>query len=90
MLLLDTLEGETEGHRLIVVAIVGHAGRIAVSISHGGEGGRHRLQHIGMGGGIVDVVELTMEGEGGAQALDGVTGQTVVIGALVAALHHLF
>ena len=43
-----------------------------------------------MGGGIVFRIQLTMEGEGGAEAADRVTVQRIGIGAQIVAFEHLF
>ena len=86
---LDALKGESQCHGLIVLTVVGHTGTVFISIFHGRESGSHGLKDVRMGGGIMRLVEVTMELEGGAESYDGVAVQTVLVGSLIGAFQDL-
>ena len=90
MFVLDTLEGETERQGFIVLAVVAHTGTILVGIGHGRKGWDDRLEDVGMGGGIVGLVQMTVEFELHAEAVDLLTLQTVNVGPFVGALQQFF
>ena len=85
MFVLDTLEGETERQGFIVLAVVTHTGTILVGIGHGRKSRDDRLEDVGMGGGIVGLVQMTVELELHAEAVDLPTLQTVNVGPFVGA-----
>ena len=82
-LVLDALEGESHGERLVIGAVIGYRSAVIVGILHGRECGINRLDDFGVLIGIVLLVQLAMEGELQTETVDRVALQRVGILALI-------
>lgn len=82
----DTLEGHTHGNAAMT-ALIGHTHTAPIGIEHGAEGWGDGTEHIGGEGSIMAVVELMVEGGGGAHTCETVVGNAVF--AIIAAMEHL-